>query len=75
MTKGDYVLLAILFICMGLLAVLMARSNVHLRSIEGRVQRVERQQDNLREDFREEYARLHREIDQLVYKVYSKEDW
>lgn len=71
MTKGDYVLLAILFICMGLLAVLMARSNMHLKNAERNIQRVEKRQ----EDFREENARLQREIDQLVYKVYSKEDW
>lgn len=71
MTKGDYVLLAILFICMGLLAVLMARSNVHLKNAERNIQRVEKRQ----EDFRKENARLQREIDQLVYKVYSKEDW
>lgn len=71
MTKGDYVLLAILFICMGLLAVLMARSNMHLKNAEQNIQRVEKRQ----EDFREENARLQREIDQLVYKVYSKEDW
>lgn len=71
MTKGDYVLLAILFICIGLLAVLMARSNVHLKNAERNIQRVEKRQ----EDFREENARLQREIDQLVYKVYSKEDW
>lgn len=75
MTKGDYMLLAILFVCITLLTILMARGNVHLRRAEKRIQRVERQHEDFCDDVREEHARLQREIDQLVYKVYGEKEW